>query len=695
MRCHSVSAIGTPEKSRAGRILTVNACRHIMQPSGMRHVMSNGGTTKSELVTQSPQLGERAEYARLLRNIDLFSALDRVTLAKLAARLKQLHYLSGAIIFHQGDAGDALYLVASGSVAVCTIEKTSGVERQINILKAGEPFGEMALLTNDPRTATIRVETDCEVLRLDRTAFMDLVREQPSVALAIASTLSRRLAGMLDPTAPARSARPADEVPAHIQAAQTAVAARPRWRPGRSAISLAAAISIFAVGWMLSPPRGLSQVAWHGLVILLAVLPALALDAMLEGALALLVACAWVLFGVTTTAVALSGFASSNWVLVVSVLIIGAAITQTGVLYRLALATITHIRGGFAGEATALACFGQLLGPAVPNATSRIIIIAPMLRELIDALGYAPKSKPASGLAMAVLIGFGQLAATTLTSSTTAVLVAAVLPTQVRGDINWLTWTLYGAPFNITLFVGLLATILWYYRPTGSQRDDTGARARLLELQRSLLGPMSRDESIALYVGIGLLAGFVTQPLHHIDPGWVAAIAVGVLSATRVVTVNTLRAVNWNFALLFGILISLATVFTNTGLDRWIADSVAGAMGGLSSVRVAFVVVLALFCLGISFIVRWQAAAPLVTIALAPVAGAAGIHPYIVGLIAVIACNGFFLPYQSTTYLALDAGTGQALFTSSQAFPTAIAFGVWTVVAAALSVPVWRLIGLM
>jgi di/tricarboxylate transporter len=191
------------------------------------------------------------------------------------------------------------------------------------------------------------------------------------------------------------------------------------------------------------------------------------------------------------------------------------------------------------------------------------------------------------------------------------------------------------------------------------------------------------------------VAGFVTQPLHHVDTGWVSAIAVGVLSGTRVVTVNTLRAVNWNFALLFGILISLATVFGNTGLDRWIADSVASSVGNLSSARVAFVVVLALFCFGVSFIVRWQAAAPLVTIALAPVADAAGIHPYIVGLIAVIACNGFFLPYQSTTYLALDAGTGRALFTPTQALPTAIAFGVWTVIAAALSVPLWRMIGLM
>ena len=84
--------------------------------------------------------------------------------------------------------------------------------------------------------------------------------------------------------------------------------------------------------------------------------------------------------------------------LVVSVLgTIGAAIAQTGILYRLSLETITRMRGGFVGEATALACAGQLLGPAVPNATSRIIIIAPMLRELVQALGLSAKIKRGRG----------------------------------------------------------------------------------------------------------------------------------------------------------------------------------------------------------------------------------------------------------------------------------------------------------
>ena len=71
------------------------------------------------------------------------------------------------------------------------------------------------------------------------------------------------------------------------------------------------------------------------------------------------------------------------------------------------------------------------------------------------------------------------------------------------------------------------------------------------------------------------------------------------------------------------------------------------------------------------------------------------VHPFIVGLVAVIACNGFFLPYQSTAYLALYAGTAGKLFAHRQVVPTALAYGVWTLVAVVGSVPVWRMMGLI
>jgi hypothetical protein len=92
---------------------------------------------------------------------------------------------------------------------------------------------------------------------------------------------------------------------------------------------------------------------------------------------------------------------------------------------------------------------------------------------------------------------------------------------------------------------------------------------------------------------------------------------------------------------------------------------------------------------------RWQAAAPLLTISLAPVAVSSGIDPWIVALVALIACNGFFLPYQSTTYLALYHGTNGRLFTHAQARPMAIAYGVVTLLALCASVPIWRAWGLL
>lgn len=667
-----------------------------MQPTRSQAQAGHGDAAP---VAAHAPLIDHLGYARLLGQVDLFAGLDKVTLAKLAAYLQPLSYQAGAIIFHQAEPGDAFYLVASGAVGVYTADKSGTGETRLEVLRAGEPFGEMALLTNSPRTASIKAESDCEVLRLERGAFLDLVRQQPGVALAIAATLSRRLARQLDPPSELDDELAAAALPGAgegtLAAAAAVAVARPRWRPGRAALALTAAIVMLGVGWALPPPTGMSAAAWHALVVLLAALPALALDAMLEGVLALLLAGAWVLLGITPAAVALSGFASTSWVLVVAVLVIGAAITASGVLYRLSLLTITHIRGGFAGEVTALSLTGVLVGPAVPNATSRVIIIAPMMKELVEALGYRPNSKAATGIAMAVLIGFGQMGAVVLTSSTTAVLVAAVLPVEAQRDLNWITWALYGAPANIILFVGMLASLLWLYRPAPGDRRLTGDRATLLALQQALLGPMSRHEKIALGVGIGLLAGFITQPLHGVDPAWVAVLAAGVLAATRVVTADTLRAVNWNFALLFGVLISLATVFKHTQLDRWIADRIAATVGDLIATPVVFVLALALLCFAVSFVVRWQAAAPLITIALAPVASASGVHPFVVGLVALIAGNGFFLPYQSTSYLALCAGTGGQLFAHRQALPAAFAYAAWAMAAVALSVPVWRWMGLL
>ena len=638
-------------------------------------------------VRQTPGL----EYATVLTRVDLFAGLDRVTLAKLAAHLEIVSVDAGAAVVRQGDPGDAFYVVVKGAFGVY-VAPPEGEESRVNGLGPGAPFGEMALLTGRPRSASVRAETPAEVLRLDRGRFLDLVRREPQIGLALAATLCERLRRAHVPSADvseAVTAGPDVRTPAIVMPA-----ARPARRPTLGTVGIAVAAAVVLGTWLTSAPSGLTPAGWRAVGTLVAAVPILALDAGPEGILALALTAAWVLGGVAPVSVALSGFASTSWVLLVSVLVLGAAIAASGLLYRIALWIVAHSRGGFAGQVAALTVGGVLIGPAVPNATGRVTLIAPALGELVDALGYAPGSLQAAGLAMATLIGFGQMVGVFLTSSTTALLVFAVLPAETRRDLSWLTWAAHAAPTSVILLGGLVFVVIWLYRPQGAERAMQ-PRSGALALQRALLGPPSRAERLSLLAAIALVLGFVTQPWHRIEPGWIAALTLGALALTGVVNGETLRSVNWSFVLLFGTLASLSAVFGRAGVDHWMAGVVSAAVQGLAGVPVVFVAVVTVLCFAVSLVLRWQAAAPLLTIALAPVAAAAGISPFVVGLVTLIACNGFFLPYQSTTYLALYHGTGGGLFTHRQARVAALAYGVCTLLALCASVPVWRAMGLL
>jgi di/tricarboxylate transporter/CRP-like cAMP-binding protein len=630
------------------------------------------------------------EYADLLARVKLFSGMGRVTLAKLAARLESVPVPAGAVLFCEGDPGDAFFLTARGSFGAFVTSQTGDAQYRVNTLGPGDPFGELALLGDHPRTATIRADTDGEVLRLERVRFLALLREEPSVALAMAASLGERLRMRNAPAGVAARAAPTGAKPA----AGAARASR-RQRVTRAAVGGALAVLVLALGWSVSPPAALSVQGWHALVTTIAIIPVLATDALPDVISSLLLICGWVLAGIVSPSVALSGFSSPSWVLLVSVLIIGAAIASSGLPYRLALWTVQHSRGGFGGQVSALCVAGTLLSPAVPNSTARVTLVAPAIGELIEALGYAPRSRPAAGLAMATLTGCGQMVAPFLTSSTTAVLIFAVLPRAGDVELNFLTWAFYAAPANAILLAGMIAAVWLAYRPRTQAEAASRPNRETVELQRRLIGSPTRSERVSFVVAVALVSGFVTQPLHGLDPAWVGVFALAALGATRVVDGSALTGVNWNFVFLFGMLASLSSVFGATGVDRWLASSIGGVLGGLTAVPALFVAALALLTFATSFVLRWQAAAPLITVVAVPVAGAAGIHPFVVGLVALMASNVFFLPYQSTAYLALYHGTGGRLFTHTQARPAALAYAVIVLVAVCASVIPWMAMGLL
>lgn len=141
-------------------------------------------------------LAQRADFAddkiaHFLALSPVFAPLDHDSLAKLAARMRSAYLPAGEVLIREGEPGDAVYVVVSGRLRV-SVQRPEG-ELAVNEIGRGEMVGEMALLTDEPRSATVRAVRDTHVLRLSRAHFLHLIERRPAVLLATSRLIIGRL----------------------------------------------------------------------------------------------------------------------------------------------------------------------------------------------------------------------------------------------------------------------------------------------------------------------------------------------------------------------------------------------------------------------------------------------------------------------------------------------------------------------
>jgi CRP-like cAMP-binding protein len=144
------------------------------------------------------------EDAAFFRKIFLFQDLEDRELEQVLSRTYPREFPVGRVIIQEGDPGDSLYIMVSGEVEITkqltlVLDKDTPKERVMIRLKAedGVYFGEMSLLENDPRSATVTALSDCRLLELYQKDFLELVRNDPAMGLKLllrlAQLLSRHL----------------------------------------------------------------------------------------------------------------------------------------------------------------------------------------------------------------------------------------------------------------------------------------------------------------------------------------------------------------------------------------------------------------------------------------------------------------------------------------------------------------------
>ncbi len=139
--------------------------------------------------------GQRPEI-ELLAEVPLFEGLSRAHLGRVASLAEHGSYNAGRVIVRKDDPGRAFYVIVDGTAKV--VKGKIVTARREAELGPGDFFGELALLDGGPRAATVIADSPLSAIRIERTAFRHLLREEPDLALKVLEGMARRTRKILD-----------------------------------------------------------------------------------------------------------------------------------------------------------------------------------------------------------------------------------------------------------------------------------------------------------------------------------------------------------------------------------------------------------------------------------------------------------------------------------------------------------------
>jgi CRP-like cAMP-binding protein len=151
----------------------------------------------AERTAQRRREWTRAELIDLFGSVRLFSRLPAPQLEALAVASERIFVRRGELVIKQADEGDALFVLAAGSLLVRRISK-SGSSRGVNVIDAPGSIGELSLLDSRPRSASVEALEDCELFAISRETFLGLLGRDPRLVDGLIRELGRLIRRLTD-----------------------------------------------------------------------------------------------------------------------------------------------------------------------------------------------------------------------------------------------------------------------------------------------------------------------------------------------------------------------------------------------------------------------------------------------------------------------------------------------------------------
>lgn len=180
--------------------LSPTTSRDIVLTAVLQHLQTAGITPSSEKseVYHEPMPAKHfqghtlADKVWLLSHIAIFEKLEEAELQSVATEMRRLQLAPGEILFRRSEEGDSLFILIEGLLDVQVDLDGSGHEKTVGQLSPGEFFGEMALLTGEPRSATIQARAIAVVYEINRSTVMRLIEGRPEITECMSRAVAQR-----------------------------------------------------------------------------------------------------------------------------------------------------------------------------------------------------------------------------------------------------------------------------------------------------------------------------------------------------------------------------------------------------------------------------------------------------------------------------------------------------------------------
>jgi DASS family divalent anion:Na+ symporter len=463
----------------------------------------------------------------------------------------------------------------------------------------------------------------------------------------------------------------------------TTAATRVKWLPLLLAIAIGLAI------FFMPAQHGLSRGAQTALAITAFTIVLWAFGVMNNGVASVLMMALLIPAGAKPS-LALSGFSSGSWWVLLAVLYYGFAMQKTGLAARISYYILSLFPASYSGILAAFFVIGTVLSLGIPSMTVRTAIMVPIAWALVQSLDLKPRSKGSAlimltTVEMAVVPGCGLLYGS---------LYGPVIASMFEVKHLPLSYLAYARVLELPV-LALCALIVfgnqWVLKPERAlNASPEFVRTKLREL-----GSFKRAELITAVIVVCSIVFWATDRWHHLPSFFIGMVGLSIFALAGIVgNADIAGGISWTLLLFMGGIFSLGNVLTEYKITDWLAGYFVPIAQHLTFSSVVLLVVVAIAMLAVRFLdPSGFIAITVLFIPIVDTTSLAGIPPLVLTAALLIPSVPFWATYQNI-WVAMGEGITEGLaFSGAERVRLANMYGVFTILTVAGSTVYWKLIG--